>query len=295
MKKKITIFTPTYNRKYILHKLYESLLNQTSMDFEWVMVDDGSTDDTNDFAEKVKKEGKIDFKYIYQENSGKPQAINTGAKNSNCEYFMCVDSDDTLSRDCVEKMIKYIDYLQSNDAVGIITLKKNIKSQLKNEYGFLDGKKLTLQELYFKYHFKGETALLIKTKYLIEFPYPKFSDEKFIPETWQYDILDNIGYWIFKSDILYYYEYLPDGYTFNFVKLVSNNVKSYKEFSKQRMKIGGLWLSKLKGALYYDLCCIIEQSYEINFKNNFVIRFLMYPISIFLYKKKGFEKVMHKK
>ena len=104
----ITVFTPTYNRKKELSNLYNSLLSQTYKDFEWLIVDDGSKDDTKSLINKFKTEKKIRINYIYKENGGKPSAYNVGLINAKGEIFLCVDSDDIISSDALK--IIYDDY-----------------------------------------------------------------------------------------------------------------------------------------------------------------------------------------
>ena len=89
--KRLTIFTPTYNRAYILPKLYESLCVQTCQDFEWLIVDDGSTDNTQELVKEWIEDKKISVRYVYQENRGKMQAFNKAVSLSESELFVCVD------------------------------------------------------------------------------------------------------------------------------------------------------------------------------------------------------------
>ena len=106
-KKILTIFTPAFNRAYTLEKLYNSLLVQTSKDFEWLIVDDGSTDNTEELVSDWIEEGKIKIRYYYQKNSGKQVAMNLGAEKCITELFDCVDSDDYLLPDAVEAMLRF--------------------------------------------------------------------------------------------------------------------------------------------------------------------------------------------
>ena len=94
MKKRMTVFTPTYNRAYILPKLYDSLCQQTVKSFEWLIVDDGSVDNTQELVEKWIEEKKIEIRYFKQANGGKQRAHNLGVEKSKEEIFVCVDSDD---------------------------------------------------------------------------------------------------------------------------------------------------------------------------------------------------------
>ena len=108
--KHLTIFTPTYNRAYILNKLYESLCVQTCQDFEWLIVDDGSTDNTKELVDTWMGEGRIAIRYVYQQNGGKQRAFNKAVALTNSELFVCIDSDDQLTTEhVVEESLAYWD------------------------------------------------------------------------------------------------------------------------------------------------------------------------------------------
>lgn len=102
----ITIFTPTYNRAYTLPKLFESLQAQTSNNFEWLIVDDGSSDDTRELVEHFITKADFKITYIYQENQGKHVAINTALDKASNLYFFTVDSDDYLINNALELIFK---------------------------------------------------------------------------------------------------------------------------------------------------------------------------------------------
>ena len=104
---KITVFTPSYNRAYILPQLYNSLVGQTSGDFEWVVVDDGSTDNTSELLSQWEKSTSFTIKWQTQPNQGKHIAINTGVLMASGELFFIVDSDDYLTNDAIEKVIRF--------------------------------------------------------------------------------------------------------------------------------------------------------------------------------------------
>ena len=99
----VTIFTPTYNRAYIIGKLYGSLLEQTDRNFEWLIVDDGSTDNTRELIGSFIREDRISIRYFRQENGGKHRAINRGVREAAGELFFIVDSDDQLTPEAVAR------------------------------------------------------------------------------------------------------------------------------------------------------------------------------------------------
>jgi glycosyltransferase involved in cell wall biosynthesis len=102
---KITVFTPTYNRAYILDRVYKSLINQTNKSFVWLIVDDGSTDNTESLVKKWIKEDKIEIKYYKQKNGGKQRAHNKAVKLTDTDLFICLDSDDYFTKDAIEILL----------------------------------------------------------------------------------------------------------------------------------------------------------------------------------------------
>ena len=108
MNRLITIFTPAYNRAYTIHRCYESLKRQTCKDFEWMVIDDGSTDNTRELIEKwITETNEFPIRYIYQENQGMHGAHNTAYENINTELNVCIDSDDFMPDDAVELIVNF--------------------------------------------------------------------------------------------------------------------------------------------------------------------------------------------
>ena len=129
-RKKITVFTPTFNRAYKLDDLYESLLKQTEQNFIWLIVDDGSTDNTEEKVKGWIKKGEMEILYYFQENAGKMQAHNKAVLECRTELFLCVDSDDYLVEDAIEKILKKWLKRDRNNMAGIIAYKGDKKGQI---------------------------------------------------------------------------------------------------------------------------------------------------------------------
>ena len=125
----ITIFTPTYNREKELNNLYKSLLKQDFKDFEWLIVDDGSSDNTKDFIDSIKKDKKIKVNYIYKENGGKQSAYNVGLDNAKGDIFLCIDSDDILTNNALKKINSDFTNIKDNKIAGIIYLNNYINKK----------------------------------------------------------------------------------------------------------------------------------------------------------------------
>ena len=105
----LTILTPTYNRETQLKALFQSLRSQTVEDFEWLIIDDGSSDNTKDVVEEFRNNAQFEIKYIYKENGGKHTALNVGIRDIDSDLTFIVDSDDTLTPNAVETILKYHD------------------------------------------------------------------------------------------------------------------------------------------------------------------------------------------
>ena len=215
----ITIFTPTYNRGYIIEKLYLSLCNQTSNEFEWLVVDDGSTDNTRELIERFIADNKINVRYIYKENGGKHTAINLGVKNANGELFFIVDSDDYLTPDAVEWIITNSRDIIFNDKfAGLSGLRINpdgSKIGGGDDFGTIDADALEIRS---KYKVSGDLAEIYKTHILKLYPFPEIPNERFCSEglIWARIAQKYILRYIYKG--IYICEYLNDGLTFNRVE-----------------------------------------------------------------------------
>ena len=209
----LTIFTPTYNRGKYLKQLYNSLKKQSVQTFEWIIVDDGSTDNTKEIVEKF-DEYVFNIIYIYQKNSGKHIAFNLAVKHSNAPLFFCVDSDDVLTFDAVEEILKCNSILHQKNMVGIVAYRKFPNGKISGNE-FPDNVAVTYNQLYYSYNKKGETALIFKTEILKKYPFPKFDKENFLSEEILYSQLDYEGNLLIMPRAIYIMEYLNDGLTNN--------------------------------------------------------------------------------
>ncbi len=120
MRHTLTIFTPTCNRAATLVRTYESMCRQSCEDFEWLIIDDGSTDNTATLVEKWKREDRIPIQYVYKENGGLHTGYNKAIELINTELCMCVDSDDWLPDDAVEKIVSFWNKNKTYRVAGIL-------------------------------------------------------------------------------------------------------------------------------------------------------------------------------
>jgi len=226
MTKTLTIFTPTYNRAYILPQLYESLVHQTNNSFVWLIVDDGSTDNTKELVDVWIKEGKIEIVYHAQLNQGKHIAHNQGVRLCETPLFFCVDSDDYLSQDAVSSIVEIFKEEQDNSVLGLYMRRGDYCGIPTGQNWPEKIKYTTINGLYQKYHFRGETAIILKTAMIRPFSFPQFKNEKFVRESVLYDQINNLGLMRVDNRVCYLFEYKEDGYTAQGMKLEFDNPKA---------------------------------------------------------------------
>lgn len=217
-----TVFTPTYNRAYTLPQLYKSLIRQTNHDFEWLVIDDGSTDDTEELINSYIKEDKISITYIKQKNQGKHIAINNSLDIITTEYFITVDSDDYLLENAIEICFQLSKKCNPSNIAGFsfINYTEALSSQL-NKFGFLR----TFNYKDVKLNVKGEKSFALKTNIAKKYKFPVFEDENFCQEAYiLVQIMENHQI-LYTDYILAIGEYLEDGLSQNIYKRMLNNPK----------------------------------------------------------------------
>lgn len=251
----ITVFTPTYNRAYILEKLYNSLQNQKMHEFEWVIIDDGSTDDTEQkVSHWIDENNFFDIRYFKQENGGKCRAINRALDLARGKLFLVIDSDDYLTGDALEKIAEWEGHLPENTLYcgvsGNLGTSENTTSNHLFENRSYDGNLLDRYK-----NVDGERAFAFFTEIHRKYKYPVFQDEKFMTEAVVYNRMANDGYMMrFFNDIICIYEYQEDGLTKAGNKLFLQNPKGYALWMKEKTDfLEGNWKNKLR--LWYSYYC----------------------------------------
>lgn len=247
----LTIFTPTYNRAYTLRRLYLSLCCQTCRSFEWLVIDDGSTDQTRSLIEEFMSEKKINIRYIFQENSGKSVAHNIAVKTANGDLFTCVDSDDFIEENAVKELLSTWEKAQKV-SVGILAKRKNLKGEAITKTSLSNGSHIKLKDVYHRHLLSGDTFLIFKTSILKKHLFPKFKAEKFVPEDYIYDQICEEGVLYFLDQFLYICEYQRDGYSANMNKLIALNPFGYRAYLEQRMIAEKKLIRKLMYFIRYE-------------------------------------------
>ncbi len=242
----ITVLTPTFNRAHTLPRLFESLQAQTKKAFEWLVIDDGSTDNTRQLINEFVAVGNVKIRYLYQNNSGKHVAINAGVKEAIGTWLLILDSDDALTTDAIETASKAIEELIEINPTGICFRKANFDQTIIGA----TPAEVTSQFMHPTVagrFFKGDLAYIFRTAVLRDHLFPVYRGEKFVPELYVWNQIGDQGLiWFDPKKAIYLCEYLPDGYTVNFKKNLKKNPKGFGLFYRDQFIREISWITKIK-------------------------------------------------
>lgn len=238
MKPEITIFTPTYNRGYIIEKLYHSLRNQSFKNFEWLVIDDGSTDNTESlFLKWIEEENDFHIVYKKVENGGKHRAINLGIETAKGKLFFIVDSDDYITDDALKKISEWEKTIINDFGfAGVSGLRgysqtKIIGTTFRGE--FVDSTSLERE----KCNIYGDKAEVFYTDILKKYKFPEYEGENFVSENVVWYAIANDGYKIrWFNEIIYICNYLDDGLTNNIEKVIAKSPKGWIHLVRQTIR-----------------------------------------------------------
>jgi len=275
----ITVFTPTYNRAYILPQLYKSLLGQTYSYFTWLIVDDGSTDGTKELIDKWIGDGKVHIRYFYQENAGKMQAHNKGVEECNTNLFVCVDSDDYITNTALEELVNVWDKESDISLAGIVA-KRGEDVDIQLGVGNFPNKHLiALRELR-ENHFNGDTTICLNARVIKQFSFPFIEGEKYITERYLYDQIDQKYKYIVYPRILTICKYLTDGYTMNADRISYQNPVGMMYYYGQSMKFSKSFRDKINFSARYNQYRILskhEDVFSFSIREHFFLM-LTFPV-----------------
>lgn len=280
--KTLTVFTPTFNRAFCLHQLYQSLLSQTNPDFLWLVIDDGSTDVTNDLVVSWIAENKIEIQYIYKKNEGMHSGHNTAYAAMTTELNICIDSDDYMPNTAVEAIIKKWNQEKNDNVAGFIGLDAFKDGSIVGDTIPTSITTSTLNDLYQKHKITGDKKVVIRTSVVKEFPsYPIYENEKLVPLGVLYLMIDQKYQWICTNDVYCIVEYLPDGSSNTIVKQYKESPKGFGYSRLVEMKYSQRFSYTFTRAMHYISSCLFQGKlnfFEGNPKK--IITFLAIPFGI---------------
>lgn len=255
----ITVFTPAYNRAHLLPRAYESLKRQGYRDFEWIIVDDGSTDDTEMVVGGWLENSEFPIRYIKKENGGKHTAINRGVEEAKGELFFILDSDDMLTDDALQIVAEEYETVRENDTFG------GVCGLMRHSDGTQIGSGLPQEtidcnsiDIRYKYHVSGDLMEVFRTDVLKEFPFPEIQGERFCPEQLVWFRIAQKYKLRFFNKIIYIRDYIDGGLTDNIVRVRMNSpIASMMCYQEMTTYNAVPFLEKCKAAINYwrFRCC----------------------------------------
>lgn len=258
MNKLVTFFTPTYNRAYILHRCYESLCGQTSFNFKWLIVDDGSADGTGEIVKKwIAQETRFEIAYHYKPNGGLHTAFNYAVEAADTELFVCFESDDVFTADAMSIIEKKWAEIQGSDCVGFITLCRDMQGELIGAR-FPEEIKTVL----YRDHRRiapGDKQYVFRTDALKKvFPMPSFPGEKYFDPKFRFFALDEIGPLAVTNEVFDLVDYQPGGLTNSMMHQYYNSPNSFAEYRKLYMQLPGRSvIYRFKQNIHYVASCCL--------------------------------------
>lgn len=289
----LTIITPTYNRAENLKTLYESLIEQTNQQFDWLIVDDGSSDNTSEVVDSFKSEGKLKITYIKKQNGGKHTALNVGIKTITSPLTFIVDSDDWLCKTAVDDIINIHNEYKDNDEICGYSFMRQYPD------GTLNGKAFdsVFVDTYINARInakdmQADKAEVWLTKRLNEYPFAEFEGERFLGEDSVWVPMALKYKMVFINKAIYISDYLENGLTNNRRR---NNIKSPNGcFYRAKVTIDASRKTKID-FIFFIKCLLQFQIYgrfakksigkmmsQCPYKLLFVA---LYPLSFIIYKK----------
>lgn len=241
----LSIHTATYNRGYIIEKAYKSLQKQTCYDFEWVVTDDGSDDNTEELFEKwCKEETRFPIYYKNIGRNGIPRVLNYGVNHVHGKYFFMLDSDDILEENAVEKILNWIEEIDNQDDIAAIGFAignpdgeylKGTPPLIDDIKGYLDCTNIERP----LYNMDVDMREVYKVGVMKRFPFKVWEGEMYAPEQICFNEIALNGYKIrWRKDILYTADYLDDGQTKGGQRLMKRNPMGYAMMFDHMLKYG---------------------------------------------------------
>lgn len=247
----ITVFTPAYNRTQLLMRLYASLLSQTNKDFVWLIIDDGSTDQTRKVVQKWINDGRIVIRYHYKENGGMHTAHNAAYELIDTELNTCIDSDDWMPENAIEKIVGFWSQYGSDRYSGLVALNATEQGRVIGCELPRDRKDIRLCEFYAKGG-TGDKKLIYRTKVMRQYPpYPVFPGEKYFSLGYKYLLVDQDYSLLILNEVVCIVEYQSDGSSLNMIRQYRQNPKGFAFLRKVDMQLGVTFWVRMRAAIHY--------------------------------------------
>ena len=280
----LTVFTPAYNRAHTLPRTYQSLVEQECKDFVWMIIDDGSTDNTSELVKEwINRNNGFEIRYIYKENGGMHTAHNVAYENIDTELNVCIDSDDAMAKDAVRKILDKWEVVREKGYAGIIGLDADFSNNIIGK-GFPSELKETTVIGYYNNGGSGDKKLVYRTDIINQYPpYPVFEGEKYVALAYKYRLIDQQYKMAVLDEILCNVEYQSDGSSMNMLKQYLKNPKGFAFWRKICMEYTDSKKRLFMECIHYVSSSIIcKNKYFISESPKKCMTFLAIPFGILL-------------
>lgn len=276
----LTIFTPAYNRADKIRRVFSSLEEQMNSECEWLVIDDGSKDNTNEVVSKFIEESSMNIRYYKKENGGKHTAHNMAVDLAKGKYFMCLDSDDYLENNSIEALIYKIKQCGSQE--GIIAYKCDQNRTLLSKKFPQEMSVSNIYALNQEYNCMGEFVFVFPTELLKKNKFPVFAGERFLTESVLYDKMNCRMHLLEK--VIEVCEYQTDGLSNNLNEIMKKNPAGYCMYFMQRIDMQTTFINRIITIGKYLCFCIFagEKRSVYNGKYKRLLR-LSYPLGIVMW------------
>ena len=266
--KRLTVFTPTFNRKHLLPRLYESLKNQTNKNFIWMVIDDGSTDDSDQLIKEWQKEHVIEILYFYKKNEGMHSAHNVAYDKITTPWNTCIDSDDMMTPNAVESIYRNVANIETDlDFYAVVGLDAEQGGTIIGSQFPPDLKKVRFNELYLKYNMTGDKKIVYRTEVMKKLPaYPIYEGERLVPLDYKSLLADQFGFVKPVNEVWCLVEYQDDGSTRNMLKQYRRHPRGFAFSRISRIDYGLTQKEKFKNAVHLVSSSLFSNDFTTLFK-----------------------------
>lgn len=256
----LTIFTPAYNRAHTLPRAFEALKQQSNKDFIWLIVDDGSTDNTKELVESFQKEDcGFQIEYIYKKNGGMHTAHNVAYQNIKTELNTCIDSDDMIGEEAVKKILDFWNEKGSEKYAGLLGYDTDFDGNVIGK-GFPEGLETTTLSSYYRNGGSGDKKLVLRTDIVNQYPpYPEYEGEKLVPLGTLYTLIDQDYEMLVLDEPLCRVEYQPDGSGASIFRQYKQSPRGFMYSRIMRMQYAESFTEAATGAIHYISACIFAK------------------------------------
>lgn len=279
----ITVFTPSFNRADLLSRLYESLCRQSCQDFIWLIINDGSTDNTSEIIKNWQSENKIEIQYFYKKNGGMHTGHNLAYQNIRTELNVCIDSDDWMPNDAVERILNFWSQVENKEELsGFVGLDADVNGRIIGTAIDKNLKRGSYLDLY--RHTTGDKKFILRTEEVKKYPpYPEFQNEKLSPLGALYILMGEEKDFLFVNEVYCIVEYQPEGSGNTIFRQYKQSPRGFAWSRKIQIQYPLSFPEQLKNYVHLVSSAIFAKDLKIAFKGvNPLISLFMSPFGIIL-------------